>query len=229
MKNKLTAILYIYIFLSIIAMPILILNVGYVAGGLDIMLAFFICSLVSIINTIYRGLNTWHLVLFIGFVGLIICSILLFFEDTYLAYIIGKYGMILVPIAFIIVPVYTFIISPNSKYNYIKKSDCIETEGICIDYDYSYTKGNTVIKAYTPIYEVNFSGKKLKLKDIYYSAQMKKIVPMGTKTKVLINKNDYTNFFIYRTKKMKKKQHAITISFGIIGIIAIILMIINGF
>lgn len=52
---------------------------------------------------------------------------------------------------------------------------------------------------------------------------------MGTKTKVLINKNDYTNFFIYRTKKMKKKQHAITISFGIIGIIAIILMIINGF
>ena len=58
---------------------------------------------------------------------------------------------------------------------------------------------------------------------------MKKIVPMGTKTKVLINKNDYTNFFIYRTKKMKKKQHAITISFGIIGIIAIILMIINGF
>ena len=50
-------------------MPILVLNVGYVAGGLDIMLAFFICSLVSIINTIYRGLNTWHLVLFIGFVG----------------------------------------------------------------------------------------------------------------------------------------------------------------
>lgn len=152
MKNKLTAILYIYIFLSIIAMPFIIINVGYTACGLDIMLAFFICGLVYVINTPYRGLNIWHLVLLVGLIGVLICSILLFFEDTYLAYIIGKYGMILVPIAFIIVPVYTFIISPNSKYNYIKKSDCIETEGICIDYDYSYTKGNTVIKAYTPIY-----------------------------------------------------------------------------
>ena len=132
MKKKLTAILYIYIFLSIIAMPILILNVGYAAGGLDIMLAFFICSLVSIINTPYRGLNIWYLVLLVGLIGVLISSILLFFEDTSLAYIISKYGMILVPIAFIIVPVYTFIISPKSKYNYIKKSDCIETEGICI-------------------------------------------------------------------------------------------------
>ena len=125
MKNKLTAILYIYIFLSIIAMPILILNVGYAACGLDIMLAFFICSLVSIINTPYRGLNIWYLVLLVGLIGVLISSILLFFEDTSLAYIISKYGMILVPIAFIIVPVYTFIISPKSKYNYIKKSDCI--------------------------------------------------------------------------------------------------------
>ena len=228
-KKKLTVILYIYIFLSIITMPILVLNVGYIACGLDIMLVFFICNLVSMINTSYRGLNICHLVLFIGFVGLIICSILLFFEDTYLSYIIGKYGMILVPIAFIIVPVYTFIISPKSKYNYIKKNDCIETEGICIDYDYSYATGNNVVKVYTPIYEVNISGKKLKLKDIYYSAKMKKIVPVNTKTKVLINKNDYTHFYICRTKKIKKIQHAITMSFGIIGIIAIILMIINVF
>lgn len=228
-KKKLTAILGIYIFLSIITMPILLLNVGYVACGLDIMLAFFICSLVSMINTSYRGLNIWHLVLFIGFVGLIICSILLFFEDTYLSYIIGKYGMILVPIAFIIVPVYTFIISPKSKCNYIKKNDCIETEGICIDYDYSYGNGNILIKVYTPIFEVNISGKKLKLKDTYYSSNMKKIVPVNTKTKVLINKNDYTHFYIYRTKEMKKQLHAITMSFGIIGIIAIILMIINVF
>ncbi len=226
MKKKLTAILYIYIFLSIIAMPILVLTVGFVAGGIDIMLAFFICGLVYVINTPYRWLNIWYLVLLVGLIGVLISSILLFFEDTSLAYIISKYGMILVPIAFIIVPVYTFIISPKSQYNYIKKSDCIETEGICTNYDYSYTKGNTVIKAYTPIYEVNISGKKLKLKDIYYSARMKKIVPVGTKTKVLINKNDYTHFYIYRTKEMMKKQYAITIFFGIIGIITIILIFI---
>lgn len=229
MKKKLTGILYIYIFLSIIAMPILILNVGYVAGGLDIMLAFFICSLVYIINTPYRGLNMWHFVLFIGLVGLIICSVLLFLEGTFLAYIIGKYGMILVPITFIIAPVYTFVIIPKSQYNYIKKSDYIETEGICIAYGYSHTKGNTVIKVYTPIYEVNISSRKLNLKDTYYSTKMKEIVPIGTKTKILINKNDYTFFYIYRTKEIIKKQYKTIFFFNTVGILAIILIIINVF
>ena len=227
MKKKLAAVLYIYIFLSIIAMPFLIMKVSYAACGLDIMLVFFICGLVYVINTPYRGLNIWHLVLLVGLIGVLISSILLFFEDTYLAYIISKYGMILVPIAFIIVPVYTFIISPKSQYNCIKKSDYIKTEGKCIDYDYSYAKGNTVIKAYAPIYEVNINGKKLKLKDIYYSARMKKIVPVGTKTKVLINKNDYTHFYIYRTKGIMKNQYTIITFFSIIGIIAIILIFIN--
>lgn len=138
--NNLKKFIIIYLFLSIVMIPILALTINLPAVGIDISLLFIVGSVFCIIETEkYRGLNLYHLFLVIGIIAFII-SIILLLPSSDLSIFINRYGLILVPIVFIIVPIYAFILMPKSQYYNIMKLKHIETTGKCIGYDYATSR-----------------------------------------------------------------------------------------
>lgn len=140
MKKNLERFIIIYIFISIIMIPVLAITVNLLAVSFDVSLLFIVGSIYFIANRKkYRGLELSHLFLVVGIIELII-SIILLDSSSSLAIFINKYGMILVPVSFIIVPIYTFALMPRSQYHNIIKFKYIEVTGKCIGYDYTSSR-----------------------------------------------------------------------------------------
>ena len=140
MKKNIERFIIIYILISIIMIPILAITVNLLAVSFDVSLLFIVGSMRAIIaRNKYRGLELFHLFLAVGIIGLII-SIILLDSSSNLAIFVNKYGMILVPVSFIIVPIYTFVLMPRSQYHNIIKLNYIEATGKCIGYDYTSSR-----------------------------------------------------------------------------------------
>ena len=140
MKKNIERFIIIYILISIIMIPILAITVDLLAVSFDVSLLFIVGSMIAIIaRNKYRGLELFHLFLVVGIIGLII-SIILLDPSSSLAIFINKYGMILVPVSFIIVPIYAFVLMPRSQYHNIIKLNYIEVTGKCIGYDYTSSR-----------------------------------------------------------------------------------------
>ena len=137
----LSGVILVISILLILTIVLYNLTINLPAVGIDVSLLFIVGSVFCIIETEkYRGLNLYHLFLVTGIIAFIISIILLLpFSD--LSIFINKYGLILVPIAFIIVPIYAFILMPKSQYYNIIKLKHIEATGKCIGYDYTTSRG----------------------------------------------------------------------------------------
>ena len=230
MKKSIIKAFTIYAFLSIILLGILPFFDMRLAG-LDICLAFFISGVFCCVSEKNKGLDIYHLFLFVGFIGIIITLILLFMEDSFIADFIVKYGFALIPISFIIAPIYVVYIIPISKYRNIIKTNYFEEYGTCVEYISSSspnTNGASTI-GFSPVFEVFINGKKKKVhNNVYYSyGTVKKYYPIGVQTKIIINKDDYDHFFIFKTDKDKKRIPRTVIIFVGSGIISLILFFYN--